>query len=800
MPSQHHPISHAARFRALLSATRQGVLIISADGSLVEANDVAARILGTDLSDLVARPLDTVTMLRPDGSVMKADERVSSQAFQRREAVSGVVMRYQREDGGDVWIEVSASPLFDDDGELWGTIATFDDLTERRRAEQALGDSERWLHTIIESLPFDVYAIGEDGRYRMQNSVCRKNWGPTIGLRPEDVTASATTRATWMRNNERAMAGETIDAEVSYELKGKTRAVHNIIAPIQDGDQIRGIIGVDIDITARKQAEDLLRAQRDLAVALSAARDRDEALDLCLQTALEVTTMDCGGIYLFDDTSGALELLRSHGLTAEFLSESSSYPPESDHVKTVLTGKPMYRWSLGNADLAAKGIREATSLQAIAVLPIFYERRVIGCLNLGSWELTEIPDQARQTLETLAAQIGGALARVDVEERLRKRDSQLRHSQKMEAIGTLAGGVAHDFNNLLQGIMGAAELVQISGRPGDPAYEAAIIIENTGQRAADLTRQLLGFVRRGKLRDVAVDIHAVVGDVAGLLKRTIDPRVRIALRLNATASTVRGDPSQLDQAIMNLAVNARDAMPEGGELTFETRSIDLSETNRDPGTGSSSGRYLVVTVADTGQGVSDEIRDRIFEPFFTTKEPGEGTGMGLSMLYGIVTNHGGWVEVRSEWGRGAAFDVYLPATSDVTPDEVVPTQKGRTGHGRILVVDDEETVRTVLSAMLSSAGYEVVTACDGEEAVTYYRDHGHEIDLVILDMSMPKLDGRACFRALEAINPIVDIIISTGHAVEGVAHDLLRDGRGGLLQKPYLRDRLFDEVERVLSR
>ncbi|MBE7558122.1 PAS domain S-box protein [bacterium] len=308
----------------------------------------------------------------------------------------------------------------------------------------------------------------------------------------------------------------------------------------------------------------------------------------------------------------------------------------------------------------------------------------------------------------------------DITERKRL-EAQLLHSQKMEAIGQLAGGIAHDFNNLLTGILGYAN-VSPEAQPDTLAFEAAKTIEKAGERAAELTRQLLGFARRGKYMSVPVDLHEVVREVVNLLGRTLDKNIAIIQRLSADISLVQGDPNQLEQAILNLAVNARDAMPEGGELSLETHVARLDEDFCRRYLGVEPGPYLVVCVGDTGVGIPREIQDRIFEPFFTTKEQGKGTGMGLAMVYGIVRNHGGAIRVYSEVGRGSVFKVYLPLLEKPREAPVTPAGDApRRGSGRILLVDDDEVVRKVGADMLRSLGYDVTPVCGGREAVEFYR-------------------------------------------------------------------------------
>lgn len=381
----------------------------------------------------------------------------------------------------------------------------------------------------------------------------------------------------------------------------------------------------------------------------------------------------------------------------------------------------------------------------------------------------------------------------------RKLEEQLRQSQKLEAIGQLAGGIAHDFNNLLQSILGYSNILKMQAAPGSMTYRAAEVTEKAAVRASDLTKQLLGFARKGKLQNVPVDMHRIVHDTVSIIGRTVDKRIEISLRLEADPSVVLGDPSQIEQVVMNLAMNARDAMPEGGELLVETSNIELDDDYCREHAETTPGRYLLVNVSDTGAGMTDEVRARVFEPFFTTKERGKGTGMGLAMVYGIVKNHGGTVNVYSTPGTGATFKIYLPLARNA--ERAKDTQELKAlvrGSGTILVADDEESVRQICMDMLTALGYKVLLVKDGSEAVRCYGERGDSIDLVILDMSMPVMDGCECFRKLKEIDPGVKVVVSTGHALNGAAQEIMNEGASRFLQKPFVLAQLSEAVAKAL--
>jgi nitrogen-specific signal transduction histidine kinase/CheY-like chemotaxis protein len=384
---------------------------------------------------------------------------------------------------------------------------------------------------------------------------------------------------------------------------------------------------------------------------------------------------------------------------------------------------------------------------------------------------------------------------IDISER-KKLEEQLRKSQKMEALGLLAGGIAHDFNNLLTGILGYANLLSIR-EGGDPEVaKAAGIIQRSAERASQLTAQLLGFAERGKNQNVPVELGRVIASVTAVLERTQNPRIRIVTSFRPEDGCVLGDPSQLDQVVMNLAINACYAMPGGGQLKITTEPVTLDETFCRERDRMSPGKYLLLSVSDTGVGISPENMERIFDPFFTTKAHGKGTGLGLSMVFGIVKNHGGCVDVRSEEGAGTVFRVYLPESPASAPKETAATDPTLPrGRGRILLVDDQEPVREVAKDMLEALGYEVITAADGLNGVSRYRDLWREIDLVLLDMIMPNMSGGECFRRMKEINPKARVVLSSGYSMDGTIQDVMNEGILAFIQKPYR----LEELSRVVG-
>ncbi len=395
-----------------------------------------------------------------------------------------------------------------------------------------------------------------------------------------------------------------------------------------------------------------------------------------------------------------------------------------------------------------------------------------------------VPVEATMALLTVGGRSVVSVVARDITQR-RKVEERLRQAQKMEAVGTLAGGVAHDFNNILTSILGYATLLRQDLPAGSQLSADVEAIAGSARRAAELTRQLLTFSRKTpRVEMEPLDVNALIGEVRFLLERTIDKSIAVETVMDAESHVVEGNSGQLHQVLLNLCINARDAMPKGGTLRIATSNPASGRAKR-----------LVLRVSDTGVGMPQSVRDRLFEPFFTTKDTGRG--LGLATAYGIVHAHGGEITVQSEEGRGSAFEVSLPLTQkQIKAPEPPKDRPRRRGGETVLVVDDEKTVRGVLRRILERDGYTVLQADDGAEGVAAY---GEGVDLVILDIAMPHMDGSAAFEALRKADPDVKVLISSGHSEEGRVESLLGRGARGFLRKPFTSEAVIAAVRGILD-
>ncbi|MFI5310380.1 MAG: PAS domain S-box protein [Gemmatimonadales bacterium] len=379
-------------------------------------------------------------------------------------------------------------------------------------------------------------------------------------------------------------------------------------------------------------------------------------------------------------------------------------------------------------------------------------------------------------------------------------EQELREAQKLDALGQLAGGVAHDFNNLLHGIIGGAELLRTNPDATPEVREDASLIVSIAQHGADLTRRLLTVARRNHSGTDSVRIDEVASEVVEVISRTFDRKVRIAADLNGGGLLIHGDRSQLSNALLNLALNARDAMPEGGTLRIATSVVAPDDPVRQRHAAlAGAGRFLQVVVQDTGAGIAPEVRTRIFEPFFTTKPEGSGTGLGLSMVYGTVQAHRGAVDLESEVGHGTTFRLLLPVAEETATRDAANGRQPSRGRGRILLADDEPVVRNVAARMLRSLGYTVEVASDGVEAVERVRDDPLPFDLAILDGNMPRMSGPEAARAIKQLQPGLTLVLATGTYRRTVEDRFASDGFASALAKPFGMEALSHEVERLLA-
>jgi two-component system cell cycle sensor histidine kinase/response regulator CckA len=688
----------------------------------------------------IVHPEDQDTLRRRVLEAVRAGERVLRLEY-----------RLLHRDGSARWVADRRQMIYGEDGKLRWVDGLILDITDRKRSDVAL----RLTQFSVDRGSAATYWMGPDGRLIYVNDrMCE-----ALGYSREELLSMKIQEINpefpidrWPQHWEELRKLRIFSAESTHRAKDGHLIPVEIMANYIEFDGKEYNCVYARDITTRKRNEELILLERDFSKAV---------LD------------SLPGIFYLFDREG--KLLRWN-TNLEDITGYSAEEIARIHPLDLFAGRDKALVQERIAESFEKGSSEV-------------EAELITKSGKGvTYFFTGHTFQGKE--EPLLIGMG-----IDISER-RKLEEQLRKSQKMEAMGLLAGGIAHDFNNLLTGILGYANLLTFQEGSAPVVAKAAGIIQRSAERASQLTAQLLGFAERGKNLNVPVELGRVIASVTGVLERTQDPRIRIVTSLRPEGGCVLGDPSQLDQVVMNLAINACDAMPDGGQLKIATEPVTLDEAFCRERDWMSPGKHLLLSVADTGVGISPEHMERIFDPFFTTKAQGKGTGLGLSMVFGIVKNHGGCVDVRSEAGAGTVFRIHLPESPEgaTTAKDAIDQALPR-GRGRILLVDDQESVREVAKDMLEALGYEVITAADGLEGISRYRDLWREIDLVVLDMVMPNLSGGDCFRRMKEINPKARVVLSSGYSMDGAIQDVMNEGILAFIQKPYR----LEELSRVVG-
>jgi PAS domain S-box-containing protein len=751
------------RYAALFENAPVGYVVLDAAGIIRQTNATWRSMLGRPDQDF----RDTAfadTLLEEDASIFLSRFRT----FFRNPAEKQIVVRIKRCGAEPFYGQIEAAPRDADTDSgasaatPWELLVIVSDITARKQAEEALRASEELHRTTLASIGDAVISTDADGNAKTMNAVAEQLTGwPSKDAAGRPLTevfriVNAKTRKTVENPVAKVIASGQIVGLANHTLliarDGSERQIADSAAPIRDdADKILGVVLVFRDVTEEYAAAERLRnSEADLRQAQRVAQVGSWRFDL--NTNSVTASEQARRIYGLGDQE--LTIAQAQGI-----------PLEKD------------RQMLDEA------------LRALVETGADYDLE-FSIRRVSDGEIRNIHSAAEYDPE--ANVVVGTIQDVTEQTRLFER---LRHMEKMDAIGQLAGGVAHDFNNQLGGIMGYAEMLAARlEEPGLRRYAANIL--TCARRAEDLTAKLLAFARKGKYQSVCVDMHAIIHEVVDFLSHSIDKKIEIKQFLTADPCFTQGDPNQLQNTLLNLAINAADAMQGGGELVFETanRELDAGYCAGVP-YKIEPGPYLHICLSDTGCGIPQENLDHIFEPFFTTKEVGKGTGMGLAAVYGTVKQHGGAINVYSEVGRGTTFRLYLPLESGETVAEKQAAETVRAPReAAILVLEDEQLIRAMTEDMLVDLGYRVTTRENGESGLAYFREHWREIDLVILDMVMPLMSGPEAFRAMKEIDPDVKVLLASGYSAGGAARELLAEGVRGFLQKPFTLAELSTKV------
>ncbi len=651
-------------------------------------------------------------------------------------------------------------------------LVCIEDITPLKRAEEALRSEKTWSELIVSSAPNIIVGLGEGSKILIFNNFAEK----LTGYKAEEVIGKSWIEI-FIPEKMRGQLYNVWDEIVKNKLiehhfenpiltkYGEEKIISWSNTVLTSEGQFRMVLSIGEDITERKQVEQALRAS-------------EEQYRMVVDNAGDGIIIAQNGSILFTNRR-ATEIM---GFTQEeFLNKPFIEFIHPEDRQMVLDYH--LRRLVGEK------------------LPEVYQFRVIDKVGNVKWVEINVVLITYQGKPATLNFIRDLTERKRMEGEMASLQSQLQQAQKMEAIGKLAGGVAHDFNNLLSVIKGTCQLSLLDLREGDPLYGNLKEIERASDRAADLTRQLLAFSRKQIMEMRVLDLNDVIKGFEKMLKRIIGEDIELVTYLSEGLGRVKVDQAQMEQAIINIVVNARDAMPKGGRLTIETANVELDEEYARRHIGVKPGSYVMVAISDTGVGMTPEVKDRIFEPFFTTKEMGMGTGLGLSTVYGIVKQSGGNIWVYSEPGRGATFKIYLPRVDEEVEEvrrEVY--QEIPFGSETVLVVEDEETVRKLAVRLLKRQGYRVLEAPDGGQAFILCERYTEPIHLILSDVVMPGISGRELVERLQRIHPEAKALYMSGYTDNVILHHGILEEGLNFIQKPFTLESLARKVREVLDK
>ncbi len=751
--------SNLALLRGITEGATDAIFVKDLKGRYLTINSAGAGFVGRKIEEVLGK--DDIELFDSEVGhlIMQRDrEVVQSGAMQTYEEIGiagGVARTYHSTKG----------PFRDPNGEIVGLLGICRDITDRKREEEEMQRNLALLQGIMEGSPDAIFVKDLQGRYVMANSAAARyldrKVDEVIGRNDAELFGPEIGREIMARDRIVLQSGKTGTFEQIFNIAGVPRTFLTTKGPFRDasGRDI-GVLGVSRDFTDRKEAEEAVRrSQQKLAIHFE-------------HTPLAVVEWDLQ----FRVTAWNPSAERIFGYSRqEALGQYSSFIVAPDYRRQV---DEIWQQLLTRKG----GVRSAND-------NVTKDGRIISC----EWYNTPLVDESGRVL-------GVASLAQDVTERVAL-EERLRQSQKMEAVGRLAGGVAHDFNNLLTVILGYSQIVAEGVPAGSRMAESTAQIKAAADRASGITRQLLAFSRKQVLSPRVINLNDIMLNLDSLLRRLIGEDIEVLTVPENDLGSAKADPGQIEQVIMNLALNARDAMPRGGKLTLETCNAQLDEAYARAHQPVIPGRYVMLAVSDTGHGMSAETRARIFEPFYTTKEVGKGTGLGLSMVYGIVKQSGGYIWVYSEPEQGTTFKIYLPRVDqavEATGADSKPKSVQR-GTETILLVEDDSQLRQLSSSVLAHCGYKMLVAGSPEEGIAICQQNHRDLKLLITDVVMPRMNGRQLAEQVLRVMPNVKVLYISGYTSNAIVHYGVLDPGLWFLPKPFTLSALVAKVREVLD-
>jgi len=775
------------RFRLIFEHSGVGMALFAPDGLILQTNPSLVRMLGYSDEELRGKRLTDFTFHQ--------DVTIEQPAFSPPLSANSPLLyerekRYVHKTGRSIWARVLRVPVKDDDGQVRYYVGVLVDITERRIAEEALAASEQQLRLLNQVAGDGIHVTDERSRFLDVNPALTQ----MLGYSREELLHSslldmAVERSALVQYHQSILQG---GRRVRLETQLRCRDGHTVEVELSGGLLLlegRTLVhGICRDVSERKRAEAALAEARE-----TLQQERDFSTQILETADVLIIVVDSEGkILRFNETAAKLasrpeEAVRGQAFVALFPERAVTALHEVfDRLFTDLPGS------------------QQAPIQELPWKNDSDDERLIA------WRYSVVRDAHQKVRYVICTGI-------DITEQ-RQLEEQLRQARKMETLGALVGGIAHDFNNQLTAVLGNLGLVLSDLHPGKPSDEHPHVLhlpvgrtlndlvsslrdaERAGQHCAEITQRLLTF-SRGRVGAVrTLTVSPLLGEAVRSLQRALPPSIQVEVREADVLWPVLADPAQLHQVLISLLTNANEAMPQGGRITLFATNRTLDAADCVANLESRPGRFVAVSVRDTGCGIAPEVRRHLFEPFFTTKGNGQGAGMGLAMAYGIIRAHKGWIEVESEVGQGSTFTILLPATEKLAPIPTPPRPPNAPPTGEcVLIVDDEDLVRNLARITLERRGFRCLTARDGEEGLAVFRRHQADIDVVLLDYVMPRLTGLQVFQVLKEIDPDVNVVFSSGYTMDNDSDQLLATGARAFLPKPYHPEELLRTLRRVLD-
>lgn len=762
--------------KAIISHSPVPMLLCDKDGCVIFFNAAYCTLFGISDSDLPEGiPLAKIETpwkeYNTDGTLLDFRDTPLARLKEGGQ-ICFEEIRIVRKDATERWYSSSITPLFNESGELEASFLTCFDKTVHKETHDELGENRALFHSLVQSIPHNIFSKDKEGRFTFANN----RYCITEGRSLHDILGKsdydlhpAEFADKYVADDRRVMETEEIfqAVETHYPKDGSPVHVQVVKAPLYDAERkVRGMIGIFWDITEKKEAEEALKR--------SEAQIRDLARNIpgAIFQFTPIGDKKIKFSYLSEQTEKLLGIIHTD---PDFTEKLIQGIPEEERLETL--------------NSIANSVRNMRSCEC--VFPFIR------------------PDGSKVWIHAIASPnrncnsvvFNGVFLDItrnkSIEERNRELEQQFYSAQRMKAVGTLAGGIAHNINNVLMGIQGRISLINMEPEDIESCLEHVKLIEQYVSNAADMTKDLLAFARGGKYEVKPTDINSFIRKEANLFEKT---RRDIVIKevFQENIPSVEIDRNQMRQVLLNLFLNSSQAMPSGGSITIETMSIDLDEQSA-AARSVEAGNFVELRISDTGTGMDEETQKKVFEPFFSRRNQGKGTGLGLSSAYGIIRNHGGFIDIQSTLEKGTTVTIFLPSSTKAPVYDVEQIPKISTGRQSILLIDDEKMILDVGEKMLQKIGYTVHTCSSGKEGIDFVEASNENIDAVIIDMIMPQLSGSETARRIRKIRPDIPILFSSGYSEEEKIHETVSDLKGGFIQKPYTIQDLSHKLKELLT-